>query len=213
MGSSSKPNLDGILLLEQPFARLPHETLRRQLRTHQRLVDRDMAYCASVLSDIGGTTGSTSAARVAASPSKSPQKAGKSKSNNTQASKLAIAEAALAKRRGASASAGYTTHAASNSSLTIPSPGAGTAANASSGAATPSSASISSHPQAPICSSSASSVDAMSIEDAMPSTAHPALPAASAVVITDKPDTEVHRGLDLMIGRLRGLKRKVSRPF
>lgn len=40
--TSTAPNLDGILLLEAPFARVPHDELRRQLRTQQRLVEREL---------------------------------------------------------------------------------------------------------------------------------------------------------------------------
>lgn len=213
MASSSKPNLDGILLLEQPFARLPHESLRRQLRTHQRLVDRDMAYCASLLSDIGASTGPSSAARTSgASSSKSPQKSSGSKSktaSSTPASKLAIAEAALAKRRAALTLAGSSSNAGSSSSLSIPSPGASAAVNAGSGAATPSSASGSSQSQAPPLSSAALSADAVSVDDSLLLATHQPQPSA-ATAVPNKPDSEVHRALDVMIGRLRGLKRKVS---
>jgi hypothetical protein len=47
MGSA--PNLDGILLLEGPFARVPHDELRRQLRFQQRLVERDLTFCSTTL--------------------------------------------------------------------------------------------------------------------------------------------------------------------
>ncbi|CAO1639444.1 unnamed protein product [Sympodiomycopsis kandeliae] len=37
------PDLDSLLLLESPFARMPYEDLRRRLRTHQRVVEREFA--------------------------------------------------------------------------------------------------------------------------------------------------------------------------
>ena len=46
------PNLDAILLLEQPFVRLPFDELRRQQRTQQRLIDREMLFCASSIKDL-----------------------------------------------------------------------------------------------------------------------------------------------------------------
>ncbi|KDN49232.1 hypothetical protein K437DRAFT_267483 [Tilletiaria anomala UBC 951] len=45
--------LDGILLLEQPFARSPYDELRRQLRSQQRLFEREFHFCHSTLSASG----------------------------------------------------------------------------------------------------------------------------------------------------------------
>lgn len=50
--SANKIDLEGTLLLEQPFLRLPHEELRRQLRTHQRLVERDLTFVATTLGEL-----------------------------------------------------------------------------------------------------------------------------------------------------------------
>ncbi|UZJ56995.1 hypothetical protein CBS101457_006315 [Exobasidium rhododendri] len=52
VASGSTPNIDGMLLLEGPFARAPHDELRRQLRSQQRLVERDMAFCSTTLASL-----------------------------------------------------------------------------------------------------------------------------------------------------------------
>lgn len=50
------PNEGGILLLEAPFARVPHDELRRHLRTQQRHVERDLTFCSSTLNAIGNSS-------------------------------------------------------------------------------------------------------------------------------------------------------------
>ncbi|KAN0059632.1 GID complex subunit containing RING finger motif [Thecaphora frezii] len=50
--SASKPNLDGILLLEQPFARVPFDELRRQQRSQQRLIEREFLFCSTTIDNI-----------------------------------------------------------------------------------------------------------------------------------------------------------------
>jgi hypothetical protein len=52
MTAASAPNIDGMLLLEAPFARVPHDELRRQLRSQQRLVEREITFCSSSLTSI-----------------------------------------------------------------------------------------------------------------------------------------------------------------
>lgn len=55
MTMGAAPNLDGMLLLEAPFARVPHDELRRQLRLQQRLVERDLTACSSTLASFSRT--------------------------------------------------------------------------------------------------------------------------------------------------------------
>ncbi|KAJ9474354.1 Protein FYV10 [Pseudozyma hubeiensis] len=45
--SSTAPNLDGILLLEAPFAKLPFDELRRQQKTQQRLIERELLFAST----------------------------------------------------------------------------------------------------------------------------------------------------------------------
>lgn len=48
------------MVLEAPFARAPYEDLRRRLRTHQRITDRDFASINTLVSDLaikGGQEG------------------------------------------------------------------------------------------------------------------------------------------------------------
>ncbi|PWN35144.1 uncharacterized protein FA14DRAFT_144797 [Meira miltonrushii] len=52
MAATSAPNHDGVMLLEAPFARVPHEELRRYLRMQQRLVERDLTYCSTSLDSL-----------------------------------------------------------------------------------------------------------------------------------------------------------------
>ncbi|KAF9568695.1 hypothetical protein CPC08DRAFT_702304 [Agrocybe pediades] len=49
---SSKLNLDGILLLEQPFARVPYENSRRIFRTSQKHVERDLGGVQTMANDL-----------------------------------------------------------------------------------------------------------------------------------------------------------------
>lgn len=54
--AASAPNIDGMLLLEAPFARAPHDELRRQLRSQQRLVERDLTACSTTLASLARST-------------------------------------------------------------------------------------------------------------------------------------------------------------
>jgi macrophage erythroblast attacher len=49
--SSTALNLDGILLLEAPFAKVPFDELRRQQKTQQRLIERELQYATTTFSD------------------------------------------------------------------------------------------------------------------------------------------------------------------
>lgn len=153
---STKPDLEGLLLLEQPFARLPHEELRRQLRTHQRLVERDLTFCATTLADLAGKGDAGTS-----SPSKSNATA-KSKAKTNEA-------AAVAAMRRAAAAAQQQQQQQQGGDTTM---GGG--------------------------ESSQKSADAMSIDE------------ASGAATPIAPDTDLQKTLDVMLGRLRGLKRKVS---
>lgn len=62
MATASAPNHDGMMLLEAPFARVPHDELRRHLRTQQRYVERDLTFCSSTLDMLAKS------ARLSASP-------------------------------------------------------------------------------------------------------------------------------------------------
>lgn len=49
---TSAPNLEGILLLEQPFCKVTHDELKRQLRFQQRLIEREFNGCNSILKSL-----------------------------------------------------------------------------------------------------------------------------------------------------------------
>lgn len=49
------PDLDSLLLLESPFARMPYEDLRRRLRTHQRIVEREFGGLNTLAAGLAGT--------------------------------------------------------------------------------------------------------------------------------------------------------------
>lgn len=50
------PDLESLLLLESPFARMPYEDLRRRLRTHQRIVEREFGAVNTLVGGINATT-------------------------------------------------------------------------------------------------------------------------------------------------------------
>ncbi len=54
-GSVNPPNLDGILLLEAPFAKVPFDELRRQQKTQQRLIEREIQFASSTFADLSKT--------------------------------------------------------------------------------------------------------------------------------------------------------------
>ncbi len=50
--TSNAPNLDGILLLEAPFAKVPFDELRRQQKTQQRLIERELVFASTSFNDL-----------------------------------------------------------------------------------------------------------------------------------------------------------------
>ncbi|EST09234.1 CTLH/CRA C-terminal to LisH motif domain protein [Kalmanozyma brasiliensis GHG001] len=60
--SSNAPNLDGILLLEAPFAKVPFDELRRQQKTQQRLIERELVFASTTFNDLSRTSSSSSSA-------------------------------------------------------------------------------------------------------------------------------------------------------
>lgn len=60
------PNLDGILLLEAPFARAPFDELRRQQKTQQRLVERELLFATTTFSEASKLCSSLSSAGAGA---------------------------------------------------------------------------------------------------------------------------------------------------
>ncbi|KAJ7640861.1 CTLH/CRA C-terminal to lish motif domain-containing protein [Mycena polygramma] len=52
---ANKLNIDGILLFEQPFVRVPYENYRKVFRTTQRPVDRDLKSVLSTANDLANT--------------------------------------------------------------------------------------------------------------------------------------------------------------
>lgn len=142
-----------MLLLEAPFARVPHDELRRHLRTQQRHVERDLTFCSSTLESL--------------------VKAAKGSSSATAASTPAMAPAPSAAAPSSSA-AGDTSRDADSSFL----------------------ADVSFSSEVGVGDSSLlSSVGEESFRQESPS--------------TPKKGTELERSLDVMIGRIKGLKRKV----
>lgn len=57
------PDLDSLLLLESPFARMPYEDLRRRLRTHQRIIEREYAGLNTLASGVASSSSSEDAVR------------------------------------------------------------------------------------------------------------------------------------------------------
>ncbi|SPO24040.1 uncharacterized protein UTRI_03416_B [Ustilago trichophora] len=71
VSSSNAPNLDGILLLEAPFARVPFDELRRQQKTQQRLVERELLFASTSFADATKSLSSPSTSSGAAEVEKS----------------------------------------------------------------------------------------------------------------------------------------------
>lgn len=46
------PDLESLILLEAPFARTPYEDLRRKLRTHQRITEREFLSINAIVKDL-----------------------------------------------------------------------------------------------------------------------------------------------------------------
>ncbi|EPQ29508.1 uncharacterized protein PFL1_02727 [Pseudozyma flocculosa PF-1] len=82
---SSRPNLDGILLLEQPFARLPFDELRRQQRTQQRLIEREFIFCSSTLNDLEAKVAASRPPPASSSPLPHPSPSPSSSSSDPDA--------------------------------------------------------------------------------------------------------------------------------
>lgn len=51
VSGGNAPNLDGILLLESPFIRVPFDELRLQQKTQQRLIERELLFASTTFSD------------------------------------------------------------------------------------------------------------------------------------------------------------------
>lgn len=50
--STSKLNVDGIMLFEQPFARVPYENYRKVFRSNQRLIERELGVVQNMANDL-----------------------------------------------------------------------------------------------------------------------------------------------------------------
>lgn len=59
MAGTNPPNLDGILLLEAPFAKLPFDELRRQQKTQQRLIERELLFASTTFNDLSKASSSS----------------------------------------------------------------------------------------------------------------------------------------------------------
>ncbi|PWY99198.1 hypothetical protein BCV70DRAFT_201402 [Testicularia cyperi] len=72
---SNRPNLDGILLLEAPFAKLPFDELRRQQKTQQRLIERELLVCTTTFNDLSKSLSSQSSAAASGTAGESSGRA------------------------------------------------------------------------------------------------------------------------------------------
>ncbi|CBQ69352.1 conserved hypothetical protein [Sporisorium reilianum SRZ2] len=63
--TSNAPNLDGILLLEAPFAKVPFDELRRQQKTQQRLIERELLFATTTFNDVAKTLPSAAGSSAA----------------------------------------------------------------------------------------------------------------------------------------------------
>lgn len=50
--STSKLNVDGIMLFEQPFARVPYENYRKVFRTTQKNLERELVAVQTISNDL-----------------------------------------------------------------------------------------------------------------------------------------------------------------
>lgn len=50
--STSKLNIDGIMLFEQPFARVPYENYRKVFRSNQRTIERELGMIRDVSNEL-----------------------------------------------------------------------------------------------------------------------------------------------------------------
>jgi macrophage erythroblast attacher len=51
--STSKLNIDGIMLFEQPFARVPYENYRKVFRATQRNIERELGAVLTTANELG----------------------------------------------------------------------------------------------------------------------------------------------------------------
>jgi macrophage erythroblast attacher len=51
--STSKLNIDGIMLFEQPFARVPYENYRKVFRATQRNIERELGAVQTTANELG----------------------------------------------------------------------------------------------------------------------------------------------------------------
>ena len=51
--TTTKLNIDGIMLFEQPFARVPYENYRKVFRAMQKNIERELGAVQTVASDLG----------------------------------------------------------------------------------------------------------------------------------------------------------------
>ncbi|TKY85567.1 hypothetical protein EX895_005729 [Sporisorium graminicola] len=63
---SNAPNLDGILLLEAPFAKVPFDELRRQQKTQQRLIERELLFASTTFNEVSKTLSPPSSSAASA---------------------------------------------------------------------------------------------------------------------------------------------------
>ena len=50
--STSKLNADGIMLFEQPFARVPYENYRKVFRSNQRIIERELGVVQNMVNEL-----------------------------------------------------------------------------------------------------------------------------------------------------------------
>lgn len=176
MAAASAPNHDGVMLLEAPFARVPHEELRRYLRMQQRLVERDLTYCSTSLDALSKSARSSSSSHLHPATTSFP-----------------------------SASLGTETPKIQNSSAT-----SGTISRTSEEAGE--SSMIDNSLLAEVSFSSDTKADesfltAMATDTEGATSTVEGLDIAS---LAKKSGSELERSLDQMIGRIKGLKRKLG---
>ncbi|MCO5549561.1 hypothetical protein L7F22_003033 [Adiantum nelumboides] len=181
MAATSAPNHDGVMLLEAPFARVPHEELRRYLRMQQRLVERDLTYCSTSLDTLSKSARSSSSSHLQSSSTPFP----------------------------ATTSLGTETPKVQNSSGT-----SGTISRASEEeAATAGESSITDNS---LLAEVSFTSDARADDSFLAAMAADTEGAASTIEGLDisslakKSGSELERSLDQMIGRIKGLKRKLG---
>lgn len=176
MAATSAPNHDGVMLLEAPFARVPHEELRRYLRVQQRHVERDLTYCSTSLDALSKSARLSSSSHLQPSPTTFP------------APSIGTETPRVQNSSGTSGTVSRTSEEAGESSI------------------------IDNSLLAEVSFSS----DARADESFMSAMAADTEGAASTIEGLDisslakKSGSELERSLDQMIGRIKGLKRKLG---